>query len=392
MPLRLLHCIHSVNPAGGGPVEGIKQLSLVSRELGHSVEILSLDDPAADFVATCPVPVHAVGPGWLGYGYTSRLDTWLRAHRRNYDVVVVNGLWQYNAFGTWRALHGTDTPYVVYPHGMLDPWFKRTYRLKHLKKCLYWPWADYRVLRDAAAVLFTCEEERRLARLSFRPYRCVERVVAYGTSGPPAGDPEAFRRSFAARWPATEGRRCLLHLGRVHEKKGPDLVLRAFARHLQTRPAAEGWHLIMAGPADHPYGVAMQALAGELGLEQHVTWTGMIAGELKWGGYFQSEAFLLPSHQENFGIVVAESLACARPVLISNQVNIWREIDAAGAALVEPDDLAGTERLLTRWSALSAVERADLAVKARACFTARFGIAASAASLIGAVEPLVRRP
>jgi len=373
-------------------VEGLKQLSQICRELGHVVEVLSLDDPTAPCVAACPVPVHATGPGWRGYGYTPRFNVWLRAHRRDYDMVIVNGLWQYNAFGTWRALHDTDTPYVVYPHGMLDPWFKRTYPLKHLKKCLYWPWADYRVLRDAAAVLFTCEEERRQASRSFRLYRCVERVVAYGTPGPPSGDPELFRRAFAARWPETEGRRCLLHLGRMHEKKGPDLVLRAFARQLQQRPAAEPWHLIMAGPAGHPYGVAMRELARSLGLDARVTWTGMVEGALKWGAFYQSEAFLLPSHQENFGIVVAESLACGRPVLISDQVNIWREIEDAGAALVAPDDLPGTEQLLARWSALTGTERSAMGARARASFTSRFGSAASAASLIAAVTPFVRRP
>lgn len=391
MSLRLLHCIHSVDPAGGGPAEGIRQLARAGRELGHEVEILSLDDPAAACVAASPVPVHAVGPGWRGYGYAPRFTAWLRARRRDYDAVIVNGLWQYNAFGAWRALHGTSTPYVVYPHGMLDPWFRRTYPLKHLKKWLYWPWADYRVLRDAAAVLFTCEEERRRARQSFGLYRCTERVVAYGTPGPPAGAPEDFRRAFAARWPATGGRRCLLHLGRVHEKKGPDLVLQAFARHLRARPAAESWHLIMAGPADHPYGVAMRGLARSLGLDDRVTWTGMLEGPLKWGAFYQAEAFLLPSHQENFGIVVAEALACGRPVLISDQVNIWREIEADGAAFVEPDDLPGTERLLARWSALGAEERADFGGRARRCFTRRFGIAAGAASLHDALAPFVRR-
>ena len=78
----------------------------------------------------------------------------------------------------WLALEslrkqGFHTPaYFVFTHGMLDPWFKRTYPLKHLKKWLYWPWAEYRVLRDAQAVLFTCEEERILARQSFWLYKC----------------------------------------------------------------------------------------------------------------------------------------------------------------------------------------------------------------------------
>lgn len=393
MPLRILHCIHSANPAGGGPIEGVKQLSLANGRSGHVVEVLTLDAPDAPWLASSPVPVHAVGPGWPGYGYTPELVRWLRTHRAEYDVVVVNGIWQYNAFGVWRALRGTDTPYVVYTHGMLDPWFKRAYPLKHLKKWLYWPWADYRVLRDAAAVLFTCEEERRQASRSFWLYRCTERVVQYGTPGPSAGDGETERRAFETRWPETTGKRCLLHLGRVHVKKGPDLVLRAFADQVRGLPAAESgrWHLIMAGPADHAYGRSMQSLAVELGIADRVTWTGMLTGELKWGSIRQSEALLLPSHQENFGIVVAESLACGRPVLISDKVNIWREIETDGAAFVANDDLPGTRDLLRRWSALGQQERRAMGQRAVACFRSRFAIEASAESFIQTVTPLLRR-
>ena len=83
---------------------------------------------------------------------------------------------------------------------MLDPWFNRTYPLKHLKKLLYWPWAEYRVLRDAKAVLFTSEEERRLARKSFAPYRCNEVVVNYGTAAPEIDLPGA-REEFLNAFP-----------------------------------------------------------------------------------------------------------------------------------------------------------------------------------------------
>ena len=96
------------------------------------------------------------------------------------------------------------TPYFVFPHGMLDPWFKRTYPLKHLKKLLYWPWAEYRVLRDAAAVLFTSEEERRLARESFWPYRCNEVVVNYGTAAPEI-DLASAREDFFGSFPQLRG-------------------------------------------------------------------------------------------------------------------------------------------------------------------------------------------
>ena len=99
---------------------------------------------------------------------------------------------------------------MVYTHGMLDPWFKRRYPLKHLKKLLYWPWGEYRVLREASAVLFTCEEERVLARQAFRPYRCNEVVVKYGTAGP-QGEAPLELEAFYGRIPncGASGWRCL---------------------------------------------------------------------------------------------------------------------------------------------------------------------------------------
>ena len=182
--MRILHSISSVNPAGGGPIEGIKQLGRVNLAYGHSVEVISLDAPDAPFLKDFPLPIHPLGPASLSYGFSHRYVPWLRANISNYDFVIVNGIWQYNSFGTWRALRRSSTPYVVFTHGMLDPWFKRTYPLKHLKKWLYWPWGEYRVLRDAAAVLFTCEEERLLARQSFWLYSAQEKVVTYGTTDP----------------------------------------------------------------------------------------------------------------------------------------------------------------------------------------------------------------
>jgi glycosyltransferase involved in cell wall biosynthesis len=393
MPLKILHAIRSVNPAGGGPIEGLKQLAAVNLSRGHQIEVLSLDSPDAPWVQNCPLKVYAVGPASGSYGYSARFVPWLRTNLDSYDAVVVDGIWQYHAFGVWRTLRKTSTPYFVFTHGMLDPWFKKTYPLKHLKKWLYWPWADYRVLRDAAAVLFTCEEERLLARQSFWLYRCKEKVVNLGSSGPPPGDAETRRRLFGERWPETGGKRCLLYLGRVHVKKGPDLLLRAFAHELSQLSSNEAAarHLIMAGPADNAYGAEMQELATTLGLAGKVTWTGMITGDLKWGAYYQSEVFLLPSHQENFGIVVAEALACARPVLISNKINIWREIEADRAGFVETDDLPGTIRLLQRWRELSPPARTEMSARASACFRQRFHIDQSARNLIAVIEQAVQK-
>lgn len=389
MSFRILHCISSVNPAGGGPIEGLKQLAAVNHRRGHTIEVASLDDPRSDWVRKSPVPCHALGPGVSAYQYSSRFVPWLRSNRHRYDAVIVDGLWQYHAFGTWRALKDSSTPYFVFTHGMLDPWFKHTFPLKHLKKWMFWPWADYRVLRDARAVLFTCEQERVLARQSFWHYRCNERVVSFGTSNPP-GDADEQKARFYQQFPHLIGKRCVLFLGRVHPKKGPDLLFKAFAALLARlpEPIAKTLHIVMAGPADDAYAAQMKELVLALGLTEHVTWTGMVTGDMKWGAFRAAEAFVLPSHQENFGIAVAEAMACARPVLISNQVNIWPEIQADGAGWVESDDVAGTERLLSRWVHADEQQLAEAGERARASFQQRFFIDSAAQSLIDTLEEL----
>jgi glycosyltransferase involved in cell wall biosynthesis len=293
--------------------------------------------------------------------------------------VIVQGLWQYSSFGVRRALRGTPTPYFVFPHGMLDPWFKRTYPLKHLKKLLYWPWAEYRVLRDAAAVLFTSEEERRLARESFWPYRGSEVVVNYGTAAPEI-DLASAREDFFGDFPRLRGRRFLLFLGRLHEKKGCEELIQAFASIHNSSSADRSIELVMAGPcADHAYQEHLKRLA--LGASG-VTFTGMLEGNPKWGAFSAADAFILPSHQENFGIAVVEALAAGTPVLISNKVNIWREIVADEAGYVENDDLAGTTRLIERWVAAAPDVRAAMKGKARECFVRHFEINRATDSLL----------
>lgn len=391
MPLRILHVISSVNPKGGGPIEGLVQLARVNGKHGHEIEVASLDDPKAEWVQRCPLPCHALGPGHIGkYRYSPRLVPWLQANRHRYDVVIVNGIWQYHAFAVWRALSGTNTPYFVYTHGMLDPWFKRRYPLKHLKKWLFWPWGDYRVLRDAAAVLFTSEDERRLARQSFWLYRCHEHVVKYGASEPPDGA-DAQRVAFLARFPDLAHTRNLLFLGRLHEKKGVDLFLRAFAALRDQRPElVHDVRLVMAGPADDDYGLRMQKLSASLGLGDVTTWTGMVSGEMKWGAFRCADAFVLPSHQENFGIAVAEALACSVPVLISNQVNIWREIEAAQAGVIDHDTIEGATQQIQTWLTMPTEQRDGMRTHARACFLDNFHLERAAGSLVDVVSNHVR--
>ncbi|SIT42886.1 Glycosyl transferase group 1 [Paraburkholderia ribeironis] len=368
--MKILHLLPSVDPRSGGPVEGVRRSGRAMQKAGHDIEVATCDDPGDSYLETFPFPVHALGPGRGRYGYCRRFVPWLAANAKRFDTVIVHGLWQYHGLAAWRALHDSGVPYYVYVHGMLDPWFKQAYPLKHVKKWLYWPWAEYRVLRDARAVIFTTEEERTRARESFSLYRANERIVPFGTTVPPL-DPAAVREAFLHAIPGLRGKRIVLFLGRIHAKKGCDLLIDAFARVASRDPAL---HLVIAGPDETSWVPTLRAQAQAAGIAQRLSLPGMLQGDLKWGAFHASDVFVLPSHQENFGVAVAEALGCGLPALISNKVNVWREIDADGAGLVAADTVDGTERNLLRWIELAPEARKAMRAQAIRTFNSRFRI------------------
>lgn len=375
--MRILHVIGSLSPADGGPPEAVRQLARAYAKIGVDVEVLCQDSPDAPFLASLTFPVHALGQRWLGrFGLSPRLWRWLDRNARRFDGIVMNGLWIFPNVAVRSAAQRAGVPYAVFPHGSLDPWFNKKYPLKHLKKLLYWP-LQYPVLRDARAVLFTTATERDLAATSFRPNRWNGIPVAYGISDP-EGDPAAQIAAFHGRFPALRGRRCLLFMSRLHEKKGCDLLVEAFARLAGDFPDVD---LVVAGPDQVGLQAKLQESASRAGIASRAHWPGMLTGDLKWGALRSAEAFVLPSHQENFGIVVAESLAAGRPVLISNQVNIWPDIQADGAGLVDDDTPEGTERLLRRWLTMPQPEREAMADRAYPCFSNRYSMERAAASI-----------
>ncbi len=309
----------------------------------------------------------------------------------------MNGIWTFPDLAVRSAARRAQTPYGIFAHGALDPWFKRTYPFKHLKKFIYWPF-QYAVLRDARAVFFTSETERDLARKSFRPNEWKSVVVPYGINDPeerrkePQEPPEVEgerrrerrnrdevqKEAFYCTLPVLRGRRFLLFLARIHEKKGCDLLLRAFAKQAATVPDLD---LVIAGPDPVGLQAKLQQLAEKLGISKRVHWPGLLGGEIKWGAIRSSEAFVLPSHQENFGIAVVEALAIGRPVLISDQVNIWKNIEDDRVGLVDEDTLEGTERLLCRWFSISAAERDAMAARAKASFFSRYAMNRAAVAI-----------
>jgi glycosyltransferase involved in cell wall biosynthesis len=381
--MRLLHMVHTLNPERGGPSQSVRMFVQAHQRAGNEVEVATLDGPdeatvdiAAKDGLNCEV--HPCGPGLTTYGYSPPLEHWLRANFARFDGVIVNGVWQYHGLVARRVLAGRK-PYAVFAHGMLDPYFQRRYPLKHIKKLAYWLLAERRNLCNAQAVCFTSEEERRIAAEGFPGREFRGAVIPYGTPGP-MGEPDALKRSFVSVFPALRGKPYLLFLGRIHEKKGCDLLMEAFAQ-----AAPRELALVMAGPDETGLRPRLEELARRFGVANRVYWTGMLTGDPKWGAIHGAEAFVLPSHQENFGIAVADALACGVIPLISDKVNIAAEVASDGAALVEPDTLEGTRRLVERFNDLSEEAKGEMRARGLDCYRRRYSLANSAAELYKAL-------
>jgi len=367
--MKVLHVVSSLDPAFGGVSEAVRQYCLEARRAGdHAFAVATLDAPGAPWLADFPATVHALGPGYTNYCYAPRLAPWLRDHLPGFDLAVSHGIWQHHGLPVRATARRHQLPYFVFVHGMLDPWFNRRFPLKHLKKRLFWPWSVYPVLRDAAGVLYTAREEAELAPQSFQPYRARPLIAPLGIE-PPPGEAQSQRRAFEAAFSRLAGKRFLLYLGRIHAKKGIDVLISAFAR---LRESAPELRLAIAGPDAFSLRPALERLAEREGVAARVHWLGELRGDLKWGALRSAEAFVLSSHMENFGIAVVEALACAVPVLISNRIYIWPEIAADRAALVGADDIDGFAGVLEAWRALEPGERAAMGARALRCYHDRF--------------------
>ncbi|MBD0850784.1 glycosyltransferase [Maribacter arenosus] len=380
--MKILRIIPSMDPQQGGPCQGIRNAIPELHKLGVQNEVVCLDDPNSDYLGKDPFQIHALGKSNNPWNYNKALIPWLLAHFQRFEAVIIHGLWLYHSHAAIKAMMAfrktsTTCPKVyVMPHGMLDPYFQKAKerRLKALRNVIYWKVFENKLVNQADGILFTCEEELVLARTTFPNYKPQREInVGYGIQPPPRYDP-TMRQAFAAKVPQWNGKPHFIFLSRIHPKKGVDLLIKAYLqleKELGSLP-----QLIIAGPGlEQPYGEAMQELAAG---STNILFPGMLSGDAKWGAFFESEAFVLPSHQENFGIAVVEALACAKPVLISDKVNIWREIEKGKGGIVKNDTEADTYQALKQWMSLNKGEKTAMSKSAQGVYQGYFTIAQAA--------------
>jgi glycosyltransferase involved in cell wall biosynthesis len=385
--MKILRVISSVNPAAGGPINGLVNSSNELSSLGHKIEVLALDDPQESWVQDFQYPLVSFKSQLGTYSYSNAFYKWLEANVTTYDVVIIHGLWQFHSYTVAKVCKNHNVPYVIFTHGMLDPWFNIDNKLKTLKKRVYWQLFERYAINNADAVLFTSEEEKSLARIPFAPYYPKERVVAYGSPLPDINVDEV-KLSFNKLYPDLNNKKIALFLSRIHVKKGIDVLIDALG---EIKNLPDDFVLAIAGPDSNGLQAKLTKQIEQLGLTERVVWLGMLQGDVKWGAYHAAECFILPSHQENFGIVVAEALSTATPVLITNKVNIWREIESEQAGFVANDDIAGIKSLLQQWFELTTEDMKEMSENASLCYQNNFSIEAAASDLENVLLEVIER-
>ena len=341
---------------------GVARLGKALAERGLDVEIFGIAD---DWSATDgagwdgpPLNLHTVR-GSEAFGYAPRLARSLQGRRPS--LLHANGLWMYPSLASSRWSRRTRRPYLISPHGMLDPW-----AVSHAvwKKRLVGWWFENAHLAGAACLHALTEAEARAIR-------------AYGLSNPicivPNGvdlpkAPMLARPALAAD--AGRDRKIILFLGRLHPKKGLENLLAAW-KDGQSSPGARDWMLVIAGWDQDGHERQLERIARAVGIGDSLRLVGPQFDGDKAASFACADAFVLPSHSEGLPVAVLEAWSYGLPVLMTEACNL-PEGFAAGAALPIGTDPAGIAAGLRRLFTMSDAERCDMGARGRALVRERF--------------------
>jgi len=349
--LNILHVVSLVAPRYAGAGIASQLMARYQAEAGHKVAICTtnVDFPKGTLMVPSGEPVSRDGTLIWHFPVQFRpllvsipLWVWLRDEVKSFDIVHIHGLYRFPVTAAAWWARRTGVPYVIMPHGSLDPFLYNQSRYSLTLKRIYERLFDIPNLNNATAIHYTAEEEAERAvflRIRSRPV-----IIPNGIDWesyrylPPTG---SFRRRLGLKDKAP----LVLFLGRINFKKGLDLLVPAFAQVAQKYPDAR---LAIVGPDNEGYGSKVRQWCEEQGIQDRVFFVDHLGSENVKEAYADADVFILPSYTENFGLTVVEAMACGSPVVISDQVNIWREVRAAGAGIVIGLDPCGMAEAICR--------------------------------------------
>lgn len=324
---RWLHVVTHLDPKYGGLSSAVPALGqALSERTNCRVEIAAFCAPGEHFepsaFSAANLSYWPQGRGsWL---HNQRLKSSFAQRIAHVDGIHIHGLWEQSTIEACRAATAAGKPYVVSAHGMLERWALRN---KRLKKMLYAALIERSNVRGAACRLALTHAEAA----DYERFGCVgpAAVIPNGVTLPELRDPEPF----FAEFPELRGQRLILFLGRLHPKKGVDLLLRAWTE-VATRHREA--HLVIAGPDSEGTLARLESIVAEHRLQGQVTFTGMLRNQMKWSALAAAEAFTLPSHSEGLSMSTLEAMGMGLPVIITRQCNL-PEVQQHGAGwTIEP--------------------------------------------------------
>ncbi|WP_052201093.1 glycosyltransferase [Terriglobus sp. TAA 43] len=330
-----LQVLSHVDPRFGGMSAAVPKLAEeLRRREGYDARIASFSSPEEIRELHSDVPFTLWPPNRSKWLTDSDLRSRFQTTVKGSIGVHIHGLWEASTLAACLVARRTRTPYVISPHGMLEPWALAN---KRRKKLVYTALFERRNLDGAACVhALTRAEALDCRRFGFKGSIAI---IPNGIDIPASCDASLFR----ARFPRIKGKRVLLFLGRVHYKKGVDLLLHAWAKISDQHPDVV---LVIAGPDSEGTVAKVARLSVELKISSRVLFTDMLKGSAKWSALAASDYFVLPSHSEGLSVATLEALGCGLPVIISEQCNL-PQVTEAGAGWQVKTDVDDIARTLT---------------------------------------------
>ncbi len=308
--LRILLTVADLSPASGGPARSVPGLARALAQSGAQVEILTLA-PVGGKAMPTDVPTTFVPADESRFRDLRAMGPWRERLRQHcaagaVDLIHDAGMWLPVNHSTAAVAAQFRLPRVVSPRGMLEPWARGH---RPAKKALAWRLYQHRDLERAALLHATSDVEAAGLR-------------AAGLKNPIAVIPNGIAVPKLEKARPTAKTRRALFLSRLHPKKGLIELVEAWAT---VRPA--DWKLIVAGPDEGGHLAEVRKAVGAAGLEAVFEFVGAVDDSAKWELYRGAELFVLPTHSENFGLVIAEALASGLPVITTHGTP-WREIES----------------------------------------------------------------
>jgi len=312
--------------------------------------------------------------------YSRSLSRFCRKTLKNFDLLSIGALWQWIGISASRAAVALKVPFIVSTHGSLD---ENLWRKGKLKKTLYWHLFLKKTFLDAAAVHFTTEFERCQSMHLCRgmPSFIVPLSV-------PVGDfrrDESAGRNFRRKWGIPRDAKVVLSIGRIDPKKRIDLAMRGIAP-LMRRDSRIC--LVIAGPKRGGYAEELASLAEQLGISSRTVWTGGVYDDELKAAYSAADMFVLTSEGENMGMVVVEAMAMELPVLISNRVGVFPEVESCDAGCVVDLEVEQISRAFENMLRDSTRLR-EMGKRARACVERFFSVESVARRMLTAYEDVI---